>query len=70
MLSKHQKLHLEAVIKDATNEKNLEAVELAKKILESGEFPKLDQDCDIHDSLEKVEVNGKLIKRNLVSQDG
>ncbi len=49
MITKHQKLHLDAVIKDAKNQK---AVDDARDIIASGNFPNIDP-SDIHDYLEK-----------------
>lgn len=50
MLTKHQLLHLEAVVKD----NNVRGKTDAAKIFESGEWPKECKDpSDIHDFLEK-----------------
>jgi len=65
-LTKHQLLHLNAVIRDAKEEGNDKALEEAEKILLSGIFPK-EEPSQIHDFLEKNEFG---VKFNLVSLHG
>ena len=61
-LTEHQKLHLKAIVKDSTEEKNDKAVKSAQKILNSGKYPEdLDPDdpADLHDFLEKDSEGNK-----------
>ena len=58
-LTKHQLLHLKALLKDALEEGNKTAYEAAVAILKSGTWPKdVDAECPclIHDALEKDAV--------------
>lgn len=53
MLTKHQLLHLNQIIKDGKEEGNIKAVNSANEIIKTGIFPDLKSDCEIHDFLEK-----------------
>ena len=61
-LTKHQALHLDALLKDAVEEGNKDAYIEALKIQKSGIWPNevnADSPHEIHDALEKDPTTGK-----------
>lgn len=52
-LTEHQRLHVNAVLRDAKEEGNDTALKAAEQLLASGIFPALARPCDVHDHLEK-----------------